>query len=539
MISLKVLRQTHPAYDVRRWEELSALSEGGKKFHRLIKSMLPQNAMEPDHIYNQRIGQAHYHSFTGSIINMYVGWLFAADFVLKPHSKAELKAIDETDSFYGEFQEDVGNETTFSAFSRERFRDALITGKSHWLIQLPSDDGEPPADRLEWQARDLGRATLQEIDNSDLLDWYCDEQGRYEWVVLYDCDTVRKSWGGARDTVVEEWRIYDNTFVTTFHLEYPVGKKPSDSDIIEPVSIAPHGFSRVPLVTLSLPTQLCIGEQTRDPQLEHFRLDNALSWLARRSCYAQPVFKLEDPEATIPTMGAGYAIVVGAKDDFGWSSPPNAPFDVLQKLAEAKRDEIYRVTHTLSLSVDNNAETVGRSAASKEIDAAATRLMLQAYGTYVAKAIEETYETISEARGEADYEWSVDGFNGYDTATVASLISNAKEARALGVPSQTFHKELTTKVAMALFAGEDQRMKEVIRQEISKAGFTIASIAPVDDLEIAKAEELRAKAKAVIATAEAATLSAETAAKAATTGGEPSVAIKPKKAQKYSTQYGR
>ncbi len=547
MPQIKTLRAINPKYDADRWTELKALSSGGKSFHKQIRKMLPQNALEPDHIYNQRVGQAHYHSFMGSIINMYVGWLFAADFVVKPHSKAEIKAIDETDDFYGELQEDVGNETTFSAFTRERFRDALVTGKSHWLIQLPSDNGEPPADRAEWQARDLGRATLQEIENDDLLDWYCDEQGRYEWVVLYDYDTVRKSWSGDRDTVIEEWRIYDNEFVTTFHLEYPVGKKPSDNEVIEPASVAKHGFTRVPLISLHIPHQLCIGEQTRDPQIEHFRLDNALSWLARRSCYAQPVFKLEDPESTIPTMGAGYAIVVGAKDDFGWSSPPNAPFDVLQKLAEAKRDEIYRVTHTLSLSVDNNAETVGRSAASKEIDAAATRLMLQAYGTYVSKAIEETYETISEARGEPDYEWSVDGFNGYDTATVASLISNAHEARALGIPSTTFHKELTTKVAMALFAGEDQRMKEAIRQEIAKANFDLQTIAPADDLEIAKAEELRAKAKAVLTTADAATVTAnaaakgaETAAKVATSkGGEPAVGTKPKKAQKYSPEYGR
>ncbi len=509
MIQIKTLRTTNPHYDAKRWNELKALCKGGKHFHKLIRTFLPQNAVEPDAIYNLRVNQAHYHSYMGSIINMYVGWLFAANFTVKPHSKTEAKAIDQHDEFYGLFQEDVGNETTFSAFTTERFREALTVGRSHWLIQVPSNEGVEPGDMKEWEDRMLGRATLQEIENCDILDWSEDDQGRYEWVVLYDCDTVRKSWDGARDTVVEEWRIYDPINVTTFKLEYPVGKKPSDNDTIEPFSIAPHGFKRVPVMTLKMPSSLCIGEQTRDPQLEHFRLDNALSWLARRSCYAQPVFKLEDPESTLPTMGAGYPIVMGNKDDFGWTSPPNAPFDVLQKLAEAKRDEIYRVTHTLSLSVDNNAETVGRSAASKEIDAAATRLMLQAYGTYVSQAIEETYETISEMRGESDYEWSVDGFNGYDTATVSSLIANAREARSLGIPSISFHKELTIKVAMALFAGEDQRMKEMIRQEIAEADFSISSISPKDDLEIARAEEARAKIKTTATIADAAATTAD------------------------------
>jgi hypothetical protein len=499
-MQIKTLRLKHPSYDPDRWSELEALSVGGKLFHSKIRSFLPQNAVEPHEIYKQRSAQAHYHSYTAAITNLYVGWLFAADFNVKPHTRADAKAIDVVDDFYGLFQEDVGDETTFSAFTRERFRETLTTGKAHWLIQLPSDEGRPPADRGEWEDRMLGRATLKKIHRCNLLDWSRDDRGRYEWAILHDCDMVRKNWSGDRDTMVEEWRVYDTEMVTTFKIEYPCGRPPSDTTELAPVSVAPHGFKRVPIMTLKMPEQLCIGEQTRDPQLEHFRLDNALSWLIRRTCYAQPVFNLADGE-TIPTMGAGYGITLGVEDKFGWTSPPTAPFDVLRKNVEAKRDEIFRVTHTMAQSVDNNAETVGRSAASKEIDAAATRIMLQAYGSYVSKSIEETYETISEARGEDDYEWSVEGFSGYDTATVASLISNAKEARALGVPSASFHKELSIKVANAMFAGEDQRLKEIIRSEIAAADFSAPATSPENDLTSAKAENLRIKAEAAMITA--------------------------------------
>jgi len=548
-MKIKTLRQTHPTYDAERWVELEALSKGGRLFHSMIRHFLPANAVEPAEIYATRIKQAHYHSYTAAITNLYVGWLFAADFTVKPHSKARAKAIDETDDFYGLFQEDVGDETTFSAFTRERFREALTTGKSHYLIQLPSDEGSPAADKKEWEDRMLGRATLKNIHNCEVLDWMCDERGQFEWVVLHDKDTVRKLWSGERDTVIEQWRIYDKENCTTFRIEYPVNRPPSDDTEISDITAAPHGFRRVPLMTLSMPEQLCIGEETRDPQIEHFRLDNALSWLIRRTCYAQPVFNIEDGD-TVPTMGTGYGIVLAKDDKFGWTSPPMAPFDVLQKNVEAKRDEIFRVTHTMAQSVDNNAETVGRSAASKEIDAAATRIMLQAYGSYVSKTIEETYETISEARKEDDYEWSVEGFSGYDTATVASLISNAREARAIGIPSPSFHKEISIKIANAMFAGEDQRLKEIIRGEIASADFSKVAnpVSYENDLDAAKAEELRAKAEAVLKTADAAEMTAEASTKTAdasmitakkpptSKGGEPPVA---KKNQKYSPEYGR
>ncbi len=494
-MKIKTLRLTNECYDHTRWEELEAISKGGKKFHGLMNKFLPQNALEPVEIYQARKSQAHFHSHSGSIMSLYVSWLFAADFTVAPHYRGTPDVITDHSDFYGLFQEDVGDETTFSAFTRERFREALTMRKSHWLIELPSNGGEIPADKIEWEDRQLGRATLKSIDNCDVLDWRRDEQGRFEWVTLYSCDDSRRSWLDADNTIIETWSIYDEENITTFEIEYPKNAKPSDETEIAVKSILPHGFTRVPLMTLDIPEELCIGEQTRDTELEHFRLDNALSWLIRRTCYAQPVFNLADGE-TMPTMGTGYGIVMGVDDKMGWTAPPAAPFDILQKNVEAKRDAIYRVTHTMAQAVDNNAETVGRSADSKEIDAAATRIMLQAYGTYVAKAIEETYETISEARGETDYEWSVEGFSGYDTATVASLISNATNARMLGIPSETFHKELALKVANAMLAGEDQRKKDIIRGEIVKSKFDVSSMNPETELLLAKAEEQRAKAAA-------------------------------------------
>lgn len=512
-MKLGILDTKNPCFDADRWCELEAVAKGGKLFKSLLNKFLPKNPVEPEDVYQQRSSQAHYRSYAGSIINLYTAWLFAAGFSVKPYKRGTEEAIEQVAPFYGEFQENVGNETELRAFMKERFRAALTTHKAQWLVELPFNEGEIPKDAAEVASRRLDRATLKCIESSELLDWEEDENSALKWAMLHTCYTTRESWAAARDQVVETWRVYDRQNVTTFQLRYTVQEgRPRDVNYEVPQigDPAPHGFKRVPIVRMHIPKELCIGEATCDTQVEHFRLDNALSWLTRRTCYAQPVFNLEDGEQP-PRMGAGYAVVLGPDDKMGWTSPPVAPFDVLQKNIDNKREEIYRIVHQMAQAVDNNAETVGRSADSKEIDAAATRIMLNTYGEYVSKTIEETYELMSEARGEKAYEWSVEGFSGYDTATVASLIANAKEARGLGIPSETFHKELCTKVALALHPEADQKVKDAIRGEISKAKFTPSS-APIEEQELklleaksrlddAKADAEPIKAKAAMKTA--------------------------------------
>lgn len=511
-MQLGILDTTHPTYDKHRWSEVCSLARGGNCYKQHLGDFLPRNPVEPEDVYAQRRREAHLTSYTAGIINLYTSWLFAASFSVKAYKRGSDEPVGELDKFYGEFQEDVGYETQLSTFMKGRFRAALENHVGAFVVELPSDDGVPPADRAEYEERGLGRATLKAIDREELLDWEEDELGELKWAIVRTTVQDRSSWMAGRDWCIDTWRVYDRTEVRTFQLRYKSGNRPSKFDLEVPeIDRAPHGFERVPLVRLSVARELCIGEQTYDPQLEHFRVENALSWLIRRSCYAQPVLHLEDGENGLPTIGAGYAIVIGKDDKFAWTTPPATPFDILQKKLDAKREDIYRIVHQMAQAVDNNAETVGRSAASKEIDAAATRILLNEYGTFVSKAIEETYELISEARGDSDYEWSVEGFSGYDTATVASLIANAQAARELGIPSSTFTKELCTKTALALLPEVDQRIKDTIRKEIADAEFDVSS----EPLSASSAERDSAEAELMEAQAEAEPIKAKAAMKSA------------------------
>lgn len=466
----ETLDQKHPSYDEDRWEELEALAKGGKRFHALIGRFLPQNPMEPDIRYNVRKKRARFYSYTGAIINLYVSWMFASGFDAKPYERDSDKPLTDVDSWYGTFQENIGGETTLKAFMKERFRDAMMVGKSVWLAELPQAPAEPIEDKATYDRLGLGKARLCRVDPQSLLDWEEDAEGNLNWCILKDCWIERPSPALKRDQVVEQWRIYDRETVTTYELRYQKDRPPGSKDAPVMKGTTTHGFQRVPIIRLCLPEEMCVGEQTYDAQISHFQLDNALMWAIAATCYPVPVWKVSDPD-NLPVMGIGYAVFIGEKEDLTWSSPPSDSYDTIAKSRDSKRDEIFRIVHQMAQGLDNNAETVGRSAESKEIDAAATRIMLNAYGEIVGKAIEETYELISEARGDGDYEWSVEGFTGYDTATASTLLANLEKAKNLGVPSNTFQREISKKAAMALMPEADPRVKDEIRREIDEHDF--------------------------------------------------------------------
>jgi hypothetical protein len=484
----EILDQTHESYDAQRWEELAALAEGGKRFHKLVDTFLPRNPMEPEQLYEMRKKHAKFTSYTGSLINLYASWLFVAGFEAKAYKKGSDEPLPAVDEFYGHFQEKVSGETTLKSFMKCRFREASKTGKSVWLCELPKVPDDVDAsqlDRATYDSQGYGRARLVEFDPSELLNWKENEEGGLEWCVIKKSWMEQPSALAKRDTLVEQWRIYDAETVEIYEhrRQLGVGRKPTRHDDIKVSEEArPHGFKRVPVMRLCIPTEMCIGEQTYDIQLDHFQLDAALSWAIKRTCYPMPVFNIADDEKK-PVMGVGYGIYLGIEEDLKWASPPSDSYETIARNRDAKREEIFRVVHAMAAGVDNNAETVGRSADSKEIDAAATRIMLNAYGEIVGKVIEETYETISEARGDSEIEWSVEGFSGYDTATASSLLGNIGLLKELGVPSKTAHRELSKKAALALVPEVDPRVKETIRKEIDSHDFEVSGDLLEKDLQ--------------------------------------------------------
>lgn len=478
----------NPSYDAQLpiWQECNALYHGGAAFDNLIGRFLPPNPSEPAEIYHRRCHESSYLSYVTPIIQFFVSWLYSSSFTVRAKDADTGEALP-VDQAYSDFQADIGGDQNITEFVKDRTTDALIFGASHWLLEFPDledNDVLESMSKADYQERGLDTATLCCIPRDSLYDWECDEYGKLVWAIIHDISEVRPDpRTGLRDMIKETWHVYDRENVEAFGFTYEKGKRPSGKDVVVPRTepLRKHRFRELPLVTFRIPEGLWIAERIRKPQIEHFRLRSATSWLIKRTAYSMPIIQMENPDQENHLFGAGYYMKLGVNDKFGWSSPASTPFDIMAKDLDQQREDIYRIVHQAAQGLANNAETTGRSADSKELDVAATRIILNALGSAVRRAIEETLEILSDARGDVDVFWSIEGLSGYDTATASSLIAAATDAQLLGIPSKTFRREIKVKIAQALLPEADPAVREKIKQEIYAATDIMADI---EELEL-------------------------------------------------------
>lgn len=445
-----------------------ALYRGGKTFRAMLGEFLPANPMEAPRVYDLRKREAAYTSHVGPIVDFFSAQLFASPFIVRASTAGE--SVD-PDPFYATFREDVDEAgTDLVSYMKARFTSALVKGCSWCLAELP-DDGEPaPTARADWDARGLGRARLIGLDACDVLDWECDDKGALSWAITFKSEKRRDDPRLARTLTTDTWKLYDVENVETFQVTYDAKKRrPKNEDVIASLGCGPHRFARVPLVPLRFPDGLWLLNRASDAQEEHFRLSAAESWAIKRTCYPQLIYKTSD-DKDLPTTGPGYALRIGEKDTLEWVSPDTAAFESLAAKVKAKETELYRVANQMAHSVDNSAAALGRSGESKAADNASTEVCLHAYAALVRATIEDVYELVSDARGDTDVVFSIEGMDKFSLADVTTSLANIASAKALGIDSPTLAIELACKAADMLLPGASQPIKDSIRDEIQTAG---------------------------------------------------------------------
>lgn len=465
-----ILQQTHDSFDGEMWADYEALYAGGKKFFARIKNFLHQHESEPDGTYAKRLKEAHYRCYVGGIVDYFASYLFGSSLVLKAKRKGasgESADID-SDPFYAAFKEDCdGLDNDLHLFLRGRVTEALTKRCSWWLVEMPAEPADADAtvdSRAEWKRQGLDKGHVRALSADQVLDWEVDDDGVLVWAIVLSVKVTRAAPGDTRAKVIERYDIYDRENVERFELQYDKTKKPAKDAEVPSLGKRAHGFKRVPLVNIDVDDALWLVNRVASPQLEHFRLSCAQGWGIRRTCYAMPVFNVEDKDKP-PVMGAGYYVMIGMQEKMEWSAPPATPFEAIREEVKAQKDEIYRVVHQMAMGVDNNAAAVGRSAESKEIDSAAVRVVLEALGKIVREAVERTLSLLSEARDDS-HEWAVSGLDDYANASFTELVAAALGFVTLNIPSPTLQREWMKRVGDAAIPDADQSVKDKVAKEI-------------------------------------------------------------------------
>jgi hypothetical protein len=466
-MKLEQLQQKNPTYCEDTWLDYEALYLGGEAFHCRIDRFLIQNPNEPKDVFESRKKVARYRSYVGPILDQFAAQLMSAPMTIRLLDEAGEPVTN--DEFYSTFKEDVdANGTDLVDFARDGFRQSLIKQWCWFVCSLPSDGGKAPVSQADWEARELGRVCLHRLEAEDVYDWEYDESGQLLWVLTFQQSSPRQSLVDSRSTVKYTFRLYDRSTITTFERTFSgqAEDKPKADSEIPVVATEPHGFTRVPFVQVKMPYGMWLLNRVADSQIAYFQDHSALRWAAKQTCYAMPVFFMENLGATRPPiLGAGYFLQLSDKDKIDYLAPPSAPFDVIAAECKTQKDEIYRVAQQMAAGVDNNAAAVGRSAESKQADSSATEVCLKAYGAIVREALEKVFDLVIDGRRDA-LKVSVTGLDKFNLADASITVENTSKAKDIGIPSKTFTKELYVQTAESLLPSLEQNKKDEIRKEI-------------------------------------------------------------------------
>ena len=478
-MKIKILDQKHPTYDADEWLDLNALYEGGKAFRARIDRFLVKNPLEPLESYKRRCRTARYTSYVGAIIGAVAGAVF--EHGITPKAAAGDGATpEELDEWYADFKENCdGCGTDLVDFAKARLIESLSIGKSIWRVELPpaSEPVESKADHIK---SGRGNATLCAIPALDLYDWRIGDDGRFLYAVIHSVHNERETLESTREMVTERWDVYDTTRVTRFEITYKVNKRPSDGNATaKAVAQWQHGFDGVPLLTLTPPDALFIGDRLREPQEGHFDLDTAYKHSLKQTAYAMPYIRTNDPLPEGTAFGNGYYLQLPQESACGFLEPGGTATSSLKDAVAEQRQEIYRITHQMAQGVDNNSSAaIGRSGESKKVDQASTNTMLTAYGASIREALKRTYDLVSAARGDT-HEWDISGLSSYQDVDVAGLLEATLTAKGLAIPSKTFRVELDKRASRALLPDLSDPVRAAIDKEIEDGTHDEDTLSPM------------------------------------------------------------
>jgi hypothetical protein len=477
------LKTTHPEYRADYWRRCRVLYEGGPALledRDVLRKILPKHRQEEDSIYDERINRAFYIPYAGSILDKLVSELSNKPLTVTLPSGA--------DAFYDEFSADVskpgGQTLTVNQLAREQVLTALQCGRAWTLIDLPPKPEQPYANLEEQEKAGALRAYACAIPPERVIDWECDDAGALTFVIIEEVVNKRDGINDDRDTVIKRFRYYTREEWAVYELKYSKKQKPtgpSDEEEAQLVAFGPHSFGKVPIVLLKLPPGLWAMAKLEAMARAHFNQRNALSWGQLKTLFPMPVLKAAPPDPLDPISedenrakqrtGPGYIWVISKEDELEYFSPDAAPFQVAAADLDRIRDEMYRVLHSMALSIDNSGAALQRSADSKAVDQAAAAVILRTLGGLCREHVKYVYDTVAAGRGdELSEPVDVTGMDNFEDVTLSQLVIDAQAIATIGIPSATFEKLWKFKIAkLSLGPDASEDDLEIIKDELEDA----------------------------------------------------------------------
>lgn len=520
MPTYKKLSQKNPEWDGPYWRRCRALYAGGKKLLKdpqVMHDIFPPHLAEKPTVYAERCRRAYYIPYAGEVIDMITSATFSEDLKMMAEPKA--------DPWYEDWVKDVsppgGAKQNLQQFLKEQMTTALLCKRAWTLIDLPTVEdvvgraqeagtglpvAQAPAGSLaEQEKMGLLNAYACPIDPEAVWDWECDRDGRLQWILIHYVQAKRVGIDGDRDTIKEQWVYYTATTWERYEISYHRTRPPADGIEVPKVAEGTHSFGSVPVLRLELPDGLWAMGKIESIAVAHMNKRNALSWSQYKSLF--PVLThfagppdvmnpiTEDPDRALnQTIGQGHVFQLGDKDRLEFVGPDAGAYAIAAQDLKDLRDEMHRVVHQMAMSVDNSAAALQRSGESKQVDQAATAIVLRELGKVVREHSIEMHELVGAGRQDPEVEWVVEGMDGYSDTSTESLVTMGQTLELVPIPSATFQREWKIQIARRVLGDSVNEEKlDLIRKEL-EANITNEQYAQIPPIEQADKEQANADA---------------------------------------------
>lgn len=493
MPTLGTFRRVHPQYSHlrRTWQRARALYDSPLHCsERELEDVFPRHHGEEQDVYDERKSRAFYENYAGAIVDKITANVFEQTVRVVVAGEGDGERPDPPDpTFYEEFESDASRPSTapgtesksLQDFAREWLTEAQLTKLAWMQVCLPRVEDhegapayEPPATLAQEDEEGTRRAYLMLQPAESVLNWRIDDDGRLVWLVHCREDDTRDAYDSDPNLRCVTFTVWDAYGWAEYEFEWNDKEQRFEElkDDMEPTDQrqGAHTFGGVPWVLLDLPKGLWTMGKIWSIAVELFNKHCALSWAEYRNLYPILASFLAGTETLNPAtenplrgqsqrMSPGYAPQFGNEDRLEFVSPDAAPYQFTLEHLRHLRDEMHRVVHQMAQSVDNSAAALQRSGESKQQDRAAESIVSNAFGARLRQGLVRIYALVCAGRADGEVEWEAEGLTDYDAEDTATMVAEAAEVEAVGIPSATFQRLYKGRLAMRLL-GEDVSPKD-------------------------------------------------------------------------------
>ena len=414
-LSLNTLEKEHPDFSQQKaaLESICLLYDGGWRLNEELDDFLPRRVGEELEIYNERILKFSYINIFSSAIRSQVSRMTSAAI----HVDAGISADD---TYFDAFRDKTdGKGRSEKDLISNIFRDALLTGVAWLHIDRPVSP-VPLLNRAQEAKLGLEPYVCQ-YSYDQVPDWGDSESGDLAWVKVRQVFRVADPLSKDRTRMTYKLIDRDSIAIYSAIVEIKDGKilgfykgegfegesliTDRDEKGIPLVSLVAHGLGVLPIVRLSLPSDLFVGDEAGLLAKQHLRL-SCHSYDLQTCAFFQRYYNT-DPAADLdfsatgiddspPQLGLQF---IPKLSNFAWSEPRG---DILIHIASSldRIEAAIRAAIAMTgASASDSASVAAQSGVSKVMDYAMSGELLETYGALLTDTLQKAYRLIQRFRG--------------------------------------------------------------------------------------------------------------------------------------------